>query len=80
MTDKKPKVGRTVKLESDINDRLLSLCAHLGVNPNSYLVNKIGEAISRDEVSYIASRNATNQQTELAKFFETINKSIEEQP
>lgn len=78
MTDKKPKVGRTVKLEGDINDRLLALCAHLGVNPNSYLVNKIGEAISKDEVSYIASRNVVNQQNELSKFFELINKSAEE--
>ena len=77
-SDKKPKVGRTVKLESDINDRLLSLCAHLGVNPNSYLVNKIGEAISKDEVSYIASRNVSNQQNELAKFIELVSKSVEE--
>lgn len=77
-SDKKPKVGRTVKLESDINDRLLSLCAHLGVNPNSYLVNKIGEAISKDEVSYIASRNVANQQNELAKFLELVSKSVEE--
>jgi len=76
--DKKPKVGRTVKLESDINDRLLSLCAHLGVNPNSYLVNKIGEAISKDEVSYIASRNVTSQQNELAKFLELVTKSVGE--
>jgi hypothetical protein len=78
MTDKKPKVGRTVKLESGINDRLLSLCDHLGVNPNSYLVNKIGEAISKDEVSYIASRNVTNQQNELARFLELVTKSVEE--
>jgi|TARA_B100001059_G_C17795493_1_gene562795 hypothetical protein len=78
MTEKKAKVGRTVKLESDINDRLLSLCEHLGVNPNSYLINKIGEAISKDEVSYIASRHVANQNNELAKFFELIAKSAEE--
>lgn len=78
MTDKKPKVGRTVKLESDINDRLLSLCEHLGVNPNSYLINKIGEAISKDEVSYIASRNVANQNNELSKFIELVSKSVEE--
>lgn len=78
MTEKKPKVGRTVKLESDINDRLLSLCEHLGVNPNSYLVNKIGEAISKDEVSYIASRHVSNQNKELVKFFEALAKSAEE--
>lgn len=78
MTDKKPKVGRTVKLESGINDRLLSLCDHLGVNPNSYLVNKIGEAISKDEVSYMASRNITNQHNVLAEFLELATKSVEE--
>lgn len=78
MEEKKKKVGRTVNLESSVNDRLISLCAHLGVNPNSYLLNKIGEAISKDEVSYIASRNVTNQQNDLSKFIELISKSVEE--
>ena len=45
MTDERSKVGRTLRLEPDLNDRLISLCAHLGVNPNSYLLNKVGEAI-----------------------------------
>jgi hypothetical protein len=78
MEEKKKKVGRTVNLESSVNDRLISLCAHLGVNPNSYLLNKIGEAISKDEVSYVASRHVANQNNELAKFFELIAKSAEE--
>lgn len=78
MEEKKKKVGRTVNLESSVNDRLISLCAHLGVNPNSYLLNKIGEAISKDEVSYIASRNVASQQNELAKFLEFVSKSVEE--
>jgi|TARA_B110000211_G_C14058535_1_gene544486 hypothetical protein len=78
MEEKKKKVGRTVNLESSVNDRLISLCAHLGVNPNSYLLNKIGEAISKDEVSYIASRNVASQQNELAKFLELVSKSVEE--
>jgi predicted DNA-binding protein len=46
------KVGRTVRLSPDINHRLVALCAHLGVNPNAYLVGEIGKAVARDELTY----------------------------
>lgn len=62
------KVGRTVRLESHLNERLLALCHHLGVNPNAYLLNKIGDAISRDEVSFLLAKNASSQQSELSEF------------
>jgi hypothetical protein len=52
------KVGRTVRLSPEINQRLVELCAHLGVNPNAYLVGEIGKAVSRDEISFRASRNS----------------------
>lgn len=77
MSEERNKVGRTLRLEPDLNDRLVSLCAHLGVNPNSYLLNKVGEAISRDEVSYIATRNSDTQKEQLAAFIEMVNKSVE---
>jgi predicted DNA-binding protein len=46
------KVGRTVRLSPDINHRLVALCAHLGVNPNAYLVGEIGKSVARDELTY----------------------------
>lgn len=46
------KVGRTVRLSPDINQRLVALCAHLGVNPNAYLIGEIGKAVARDELTY----------------------------
>lgn len=60
MEDKKQKVGRTVKLEYDMNERLIALCEHLGVNPNAYLLNEIGKAVSRDEVAYKASQHTSD--------------------
>lgn len=75
MEDKKKKVGRTVNLDPDLNDRLISLCSHLGVNPNSYLLNEIGKAVSRDEVSFFASRHADNSSSVLKQFFEEAAKA-----
>lgn len=72
MEDKKPKIGRTVKLEHNLNERLIALCAHLGVNPNAYLLNKIGEAVSRDEVSYLASTHVNGQQAAIEKLFAAL--------
>lgn len=54
------KVGRTVRLEPDMNERLVALCEHLGVNVNAYLVGEIGKAVSRDEVAYKASQHTSD--------------------
>ena len=54
------KVGRTVRLEPEMNERLIALCEHLGVNVNAYLVAEIGKAVSRDEVAYKASQHTSN--------------------
>lgn len=63
------KVGRTVRLSSDINQRLLDLCDHLGVNPNAYLVAEIGKAVARDEVTF----RAKSQQ---AEFFNRLTNEV----
>lgn len=72
MEDKKPKVGRTVKLEHDMNERLIELCEHLGVNPNAYLLNEIGKSISRDEVAYKATQHASNMGSIIQDMIDTI--------
>jgi hypothetical protein len=46
------RVGRTIRLTPEVNERLIVLCDHLGTNPNAYLVAEIGKAISRDELSF----------------------------
>lgn len=74
MTDleDRKKISRSLKLEPDINDRLISLCAHLGVNPNAYLLNEVGKAISRDEVAYRAGVQAQASQNQMLKIFEEM--------
>lgn len=46
------KYVRTFRITKDMNDRLVSLCNHLGTNPNSYITNEIGKCISRDEIAF----------------------------
>jgi predicted DNA-binding protein len=65
MESKKDKVSRSLKLEADINERLVAVCKHLGVNPNAYLVNEIGKAISRDEVAYVIANHSKNSMNEM---------------
>lgn len=72
MEDKKPKVGRTVKLEHDMNERLIALCKHLCVNPNAYLLNEIGKCISRDEVAYKASQHTSNMGSMIQEMFTSL--------
>jgi hypothetical protein len=59
MESREEKIGRTVKLNKSMNDRLVALCEHIGVNVNSYLLNEIGKSVSRDELAYLASKNVT---------------------
>lgn len=52
-----PRKVRNVKLTMDMDSRLVALCKHLGTNPNSYLVNIVGKAVSQDELQYRAQLN-----------------------
>lgn len=51
------KITRTVRLTPDINQRLIDLCDHIGTNPNAYLIAEIGKCISRDELTFRATKN-----------------------
>lgn len=77
--EKKKKVGRTINLESDVNDRLIALCIHLGVNPNAYLLNEIGKAISRDELTYKAAQQTQNMQDQFSNLFMQILQQEQDQ-
>lgn len=59
------RIGRTVRLTVDVNQRLLDLCDHLGTNPNAYLVTEIGKAIARDELAFRAQRAQSEMMAQL---------------
>lgn len=65
MEAKKEKVARSLKLEAHLNDRLVALCAHLGVNPNAYLLNEVGKAVSRDELAFVVANNSKDSMNEM---------------
>lgn len=51
------KITKTIRLNHDVYQRLVSLCDHLGTNPNAYLISEIGKCISRDELTFRATKN-----------------------
>lgn len=60
MTSKTQKIGRSIRLTPEINQRLLELCAHLGTTPNAYLVSEIGKCVARDELTYQIKNQAAD--------------------
>ena len=72
MEPKREKVSRSLKLEPDINDRLLAVCRHLGVNPNAYLVSEIGKSISRDEFAFVVANNSKNSMNDMVKLLQSL--------
>lgn len=72
------RVTITVRLTPNMNDRLEALCEHLGTNRNSYLVNAIGKAISKDEMSFMVQQNSTEMFSQLSTFINAIqDKNLE---
>jgi hypothetical protein len=51
-TDKNPKAKKTISIEAHIDEKLTQVCGHLGCSIHSYLVAKVGEAVSRDFVQF----------------------------
>jgi predicted DNA-binding protein len=77
--DKNPRSPRSVRLTSQINDRLIALCDHLGVTPNAYLVGVIGKAIATDEMTFLAKSNSNDMVKLLEGFIGTASQEIEAQ-
>ena len=76
MEVKREKVARSLKLEPNLNDRIVALCAHLGVNVNAYVLNEIGKAVSRDEVAYLL---VNNQKDSLKEMMEVLSQIGEQE-
>ena len=76
--DKNPRSPRSVRLTSQINDRLIALCDHLGVTPNAYLVGVIGKAIATDELTFLAKSNSNDMFKLLETFAVTAGEQIQD--
>jgi len=51
-----PKVNRSVRLDPELDEQLVLVCKTLGVNPNAYLKQVVGEAINRHMSQYRIER------------------------
>lgn len=73
MEPRKEKVSRSLKLDVQLNERLVKLCEHLGVNPNAYLLNEVGKAISRDELAFVVANNSKNAMIDMMAFLASMS-------
>lgn len=58
-----PKVSRAIRLDKDLDDQLLLVCKTLGVNPNAYLKQVVGEAINKHLSQYRIEQGLINAVT-----------------
>ena len=74
---------RSVNLDPNMAERLQRVCDHLGVTVNSYLKLKIGEVVSKDEISLLVKDVGTDTAAQLERFFQhafsQVNGQREEQ-
>lgn len=76
--EKEGRHARSVRLTTSVNDRLIALCDHLGVTPNSYLVGVIGKAVATDEMAFLAKSNSNDMVKLLEGFVTTTTQQIED--
>lgn len=60
--EKNPKAKKTISLEAHVDERLTKVCSYLGCSIHSYLIAKVGEAVSRDFVQFQLGNNIDSQQ------------------
>jgi len=58
------KTTRSVRLDPELDDQLLLVCKTLGVNPNAYLRQVVGEAINRHLSQYRIEQGVINSVNE----------------
>lgn len=74
--EKEGRHARSVRLTTSVNDRLIALCDHLGVTPNSYLVGVIGKAVATDEMAFLAKTNQSDMVKILEGFVSSASNEI----
>lgn len=77
------KYSRSINLDPQMAERLQRVCDHLGVTVNSYLKLKIGELVSRDEMTLIPKQSADQANALVESFFRAATAQLlegEKQP
>ena len=77
--DRKGKHMRSIRLTTDMVERLNAVCDHLGVTPNAYINLAIGKAVSHDEITYKAQQNQADTMGQMMTAFQTALMSMVEQ-
>ena len=76
----KPKITRSVRLDPELDDQLVLVCKTLGVNPNAYLRQVVGEAINKHLSQYRIEQALVQAVTaQMAKAFEMMEAQQEGQ-
>lgn len=67
------KTTRSVRLDPELDEQLLLVCKTLGVNPNAYLRQVVGEAINRHLSQYRIEQGVINSfNAQMEKMFEIL--------
>jgi len=72
--DREGRHPRSLRLTTSINSRLVSLCEHLGVTPNSYLLQAIGKSITADEMHFKIGQSSDD----MSKVFKAVSEMMKE--
>ncbi len=67
------KRSRNVKLNLDVDAKLVKLCEILGVTINAYLLGEVGKAINRD---FLQFQLAAEQQKGMQNMFEVLGEQL----
>ena len=75
-----PKVSRAIRLDKELDDRLVPVCKTLGENPNAYLRQVVGEAINKHLSQYRIEQGLINSVTaQMEKMFALMAAQEQEQ-
>lgn len=67
------KTTRSVRLDPELDEQLLLVCKTLGVNPNAYLRQVVGEAINRHLSQYRIEQGVINSvNTQMERMLEIM--------
>jgi predicted DNA-binding protein len=67
------KTTRSVRLDPELDEQLLLVCKTLGVNPNAYLRQVVGEAINRHLSQYRIEQGVIGSvNAQMEKMFEIL--------
>lgn len=67
------KTTRSVRLDPELDEQLILVCKTLGVNPNAYLRQVVGEAINRHLSQYRIEQGVINSvNAQMEKMFEML--------